>query len=786
MGQLLIGGGFLHRFLAFHQFDVQAERLQLADQNVERFGHARLDPGFALHDGLVNFRAAVNVVRFRGQQFLQDVRRAVCFEHPDFHFSEALSAKLRLAAQRLLRDEGVRPDRAGVNFVVDQVRQLQHIDVTDGDLLRELFARHAIPQRDFSGVRKPGHFQEMADFRFARAVKHRRGHRDTFAEAVGVFEQRFVVEIHQRLPDGCVGKDFAEPPANRFCFSVLVQQASDTPAEFLGSPSKMRFENLSDVHTRRNAERVQHHFHGSSVGQIRHIRFRNDARDYALVPVAAGHLVAHGELALHGDIALHQFDDSGRPFVALAKLLFALLGNLAKLIDLAISHLLDLVDFFDEQRILVDQFQALEVARGDFLDDVAREFRALGDQALVSLLVVQVGGEFLAVQQRRETLQALVSEDADFVGQVFLQLENLRGFNRFVAFIFFRALAAENLDVHDGPLNARRAVERSVANIAGLFTEDCAQQFFFRRQRGFALGRNFPNQDVSRTDGRADTDDAAFIEVAEEHLADVGNVARDFLGAELRVAGLDFVFLDVDGRVVVVLDQLFADQDGVFEVVAAPGKERDQDVAAQRQLAALGARTVSQNLALTDAVSNTDQRLLVDAGVLIRTLELDELIDVRADFAGKHARVIGLDAHDDAFGVDLIDDSVTAADDYRARIAGRYTFHSGADQRSFSANQRHGLALHVRTHQGAVSVVVLKERDQARRDRDKLFRRQVDVIHFFALLQDEVSGLPAVHEFRGDAAAFVERSVGLRDNIAVLFPRRQIEAIRIKRNFAAL
>src|SRR5258706_232004 len=85
-----------------------------------------------------------------------------------------------------------------------------------------------------------------------------------------------------------------------------------------------------------------------------------------------------------------------------------------------------------------------------------------------------------------------------------------------------------------------------VANIAGLFTEDGAQQFFFRRQRGFALGRNFSYQNISRTDGRADADDAAFIEVAEEHLADVWNIARDFLGAKLGVAGLDFVFLDVD------------------------------------------------------------------------------------------------------------------------------------------------------------------------------------------------------------------------------------------------
>src|SRR5437879_12395084 len=36
------------RLLALHQLDVEAERLQLADAHVERFGTARLDARFAL------------------------------------------------------------------------------------------------------------------------------------------------------------------------------------------------------------------------------------------------------------------------------------------------------------------------------------------------------------------------------------------------------------------------------------------------------------------------------------------------------------------------------------------------------------------------------------------------------------------------------------------------------------------------------------------------------------------------------------------------------------------
>src|SRR5664279_2311554 len=85
-----------------HQLDVETQRLQLANQYVERFRHARLDGGLALDDGLVNLGAAINIVALGRQQLLQNVSRAVGLERPDFHFAETLSAELRLASQRLL------------------------------------------------------------------------------------------------------------------------------------------------------------------------------------------------------------------------------------------------------------------------------------------------------------------------------------------------------------------------------------------------------------------------------------------------------------------------------------------------------------------------------------------------------------------------------------------------------------------------------------------------------------------------------------------------------------
>ena len=54
------------------------------------------------------------------------------------------------------------------------------------------------------------------------------------------------------------------------------------------------------------------------------------------------------------------------------------------------------------------------------------------------------------------------------------------------------------------------------------------------------------------------------------------------------------------------------------------------------------------------------------------------------------------------------------------------------DARGLGAEERHGLALHVRAHQGAVGVVVLEERDQGGGQRDELLRRDVDVVDLVA------------------------------------------------------
>ena len=69
-------------------------------------------------------------------------------------------------------------------------------------------------------------------------------------------------------------------------------------AEVAAGEAEIRLEKLPEVHARRHAERVEDDVHRPSVGKERHVAARKDARNDALVSVAAGHLVADGKVLL--------------------------------------------------------------------------------------------------------------------------------------------------------------------------------------------------------------------------------------------------------------------------------------------------------------------------------------------------------------------------------------------------------------------------------------------------------------------------------------------------------
>src|SRR6202041_1959539 len=434
---------------------------------------------------------------------------------------------------------------------------------------------------------------------------------------------------------------------------------TDLLAQGVTRPSQVGFKNLAHIHTARYAEGVKYDLDGRSVFEVGHVLFRQNTSDDALVSVTAGHLVANAQLALHRDVDFDQLDHARRQLVALGEFLFLLIDDLLQHINLTRGHFFDLVDLLIHSRILVGVLDTLQVAGRDALNRISIKHIALVQEAFVGALVVQVGLHFLAAKNVLQALEALVGKNADFVGKIFLQLADLRAFDELGTLVLFLSLAGENLHVDNDALDARRAVEGSVAYVAGFFAEDGTQQLLFGRELGFTLGRNLTYQDVALLDAGADADHACFVQIAQHRLADVGNVARDFFRTKLRIASFDLILLDVQRSVVVVLHHLLGDENRVFEVVAAPGHEGHQHVASERQLAVVRARTVSDDLALQYALPLLHDGLLVDASVLVRTLELGELVDGAAHFTRKRrVMVFAFDAHDDAVGVHRIDDPV--------------------------------------------------------------------------------------------------------------------------------
>ena len=278
----------------------------------------------------------------------------------------------------------------------------------------------------------------------------------------------------------------------------------------------MRLENLADVHTRRHAERVEDDLHRRAIRQIRHVLFRQDARDDALVAVAAGHLVADRQLALHRDVHLHQLDDARRQLVAAADLLLLLLEQLADDFDLPLGALLEQPQVAFEPRIVALDLQAhhlLVRARSASTSGVSTvpffSSRSRPNSSNASARSVW------PLQHLHDALLHLVVKNADLVLQVLLHHVELFLLDRLGAVVLLDALAGEDLHADDDALDARRADERGVADVAGLLAEDRAQQLLFRRQLRLALRRHLADEDVARLHVGADADDAAVVEVAQ-------------------------------------------------------------------------------------------------------------------------------------------------------------------------------------------------------------------------------------------------------------------------------
>ena len=119
-------------------------------------------------------------------------------------------------------------------------------------------------------------------------------------------------------------------------------------------------------------------------------------------------------------------------------------------------------------------------------------------------------------------------------------------------------LPREDADVDHLAVLAVRHLQRGVAHLTGLLTEDGPQQALFGRLLRLTLRRDLADQDVARLDLGPDPDDAPVVEVGQDLLGEVRDVPGDLLGPQLGVTGVHLVLLDVDRRQHVVAHQALA------------------------------------------------------------------------------------------------------------------------------------------------------------------------------------------------------------------------------------
>ena len=136
----------------------------------------------------------------------------------------------------LMEAEEMERGRAPRSCPRPRLSRLQEVHIADGDLVVEALAGAAVVQPALALGVESGHRQCLGDVLVGRAVE-----------------------------DG----------------------GRDLPAEGLGGVAQMNLEHLADVHTGRNAQRVQHDIERRTVGHEGHILLRQDAGDNALVAVGS-------------------------------------------------------------------------------------------------------------------------------------------------------------------------------------------------------------------------------------------------------------------------------------------------------------------------------------------------------------------------------------------------------------------------------------------------------------------------------------------------------------------
>ncbi len=641
------------------------------------------------------------------------MRRAECLKRPDLHLSETLSTELRLTTERLLCDERVGTDGTCVHLVLDHVTELKHVDHTNGCGLVETVTCTTVVEVSLTVAGKTG--------------------------LVSPF-----VQVVER--------------------GTVENRSGELLAELTTGPTENSLENLTEVHTRRHTQRVQHDIYRSTILKERHILLTYHTRHDTLVTVATCHLVTHTDLTLLGDVDLGHLHDARGELVTdgevefLAAQLAVNLLRLAHVVGDKLTHhavhALVGSPVRDVNCLVVDVAEVHVVESAALRNDVGTDivFHALRN------LILEKG---------------LHLADHDFLESILTLLIfslHLLDFGVYgVLGTFLLDSFREEVAAYHDTLERGRSLERGILHVTGTVTEDGAEKFLLGSRVRLTLGGNLTDHDVARHNIGTYADDTLLVEVLGSVLAHVGDIGGKFLHTALCLAHVESVLVDVNRSKDVLANHALVEHNGVLIVVTLPGHEGHLQVAAESELTLLGRITLGEDVALLHTLSLVADGTEVDSCTLVRATELGQFVFLDRRLELNEFLVFSTVVADTYHcSVNILDHTGTFGHDLGTRVADKLTLDTCADDRSLAAEQRNCLAHHVRSHQRTVSVVMLKERYERCCDRCNLDRSHIHELELVGGNDREVGVETSLDAGIDERAVVVDRRVTLRDHLTLL------------------
>ena len=201
-------------------------------------------------------------------------------------------------------------------------------------------------------------------------------------------------------------------------------------------------------------------------------------------------------------------------------------------------------------------------------------------------------------------------------------------FNRQSSLIFLNTSAREDMNINHNTLNTRLNAQRRITNIRSLFAEDSSQQLLFRSNWRFAFRCNFTDQNIASFNLSTDINNTGLIQITQSIFTNVRNITCDFFLTQLCIASHNFKFFNMKRCKDIITRNSFREQNRVFIVQTIPRHKGDQNVFTQRQFAHVRALSVSHNIAGLNFIADFNQRNLVNAGILVRSTELLQTINI--------------------------------------------------------------------------------------------------------------------------------------------------------------